>query len=358
MTLEVLKRLVQYARDALSHKLLVVECRNADGNDRRHQLCLVSLRTKASMLQTNDAKAWIANDKQPGRRRIHSYVHGGRELRSLHVEPDRGVRSRGVRLHVIRTNDLVDNLAARSFSPGVSEDKGHSSYQVHSPGFCLVDQSRRYHPANDGRAGLSDHFMARGPCPVHAPRQRFQHVVWRALIGCRRLRPQPWSRLSRSAIPRWQVELTSCHSQRESVTFSNPVRRARHARHQRVVRGHVLLRQRVPVASRRYRNDARIASALLAAARTVERDFKSDIRVVVDELGLSEVLADNGVAVESLHMAIANVASMNKRIRALDAVAVASAWRVRDRIDAAAHSLCRWLRIQLAYSSEDVQILN
>ena len=270
---------------------------------------------------------------------IHTYTADGSfdPFMSSLIE---AFEARGVRLHVIRTNDLVDNLAARSFSPGVSEDKLIRHIKSIRPAFVLstnrggitrrmmeeldcpiiswlVDHVPFMHHGSDSSTlfGARDHVVVSASAMVAAIEERYPAVAGRAHFLPFATRIGDFQQPSKDVPDMPDI----------NVSFV----------------GTFFYGNEFLLLLRRYRNDARIASALLAAARTVERDFKSDIRVVVDELGLSEVLADNGVAVESLHMAIANVASMNKRIRALDAVADLGLvlWGTDNWIDAAAYSL-------------------
>jgi hypothetical protein len=243
----------------------------------------------------------------------------------------------GARLHVIRTNDIVDDLAARSLSGFVSEQKLVQYIQSIRPAFVLstnrggitrrmmeelecpiiswlVDHVPFEHHGGDSKTlfGTRDHVVVSASAMVPAFEERYPALKGRIHYLPFATRPNDYEEIG-SLLPDINVSFVG------TFFYGNEF---------------VLL-------LKRYRNDARISTSLLAVASAVERDFKSDITKLVKELGLSEVLADNEVGVPNLHMAIANVASMNKRIRMLDAVSDLGLvlWGTENWIDAAAYSL-------------------
>jgi hypothetical protein len=267
---------------------------------------------------------------------IHTYAGDGSfdPFMSSLIE---AFEAQGARLHVIRTNDLVDNLAARSLSRAVSEDKLLRHIKSIRPAFIL----------STNRGGITQRMMQELECPIiswlvdHVP---FEHHGGNSdtLFGAR-----DHVVVSASAmVAAIQERYPALGGRTHYLPFATEPR------------GHEEIAPRSPdinisfvgtffygnefvLLLRRYRNDARISTSLLAAASAVERDFKTDITELVDKLGLSEVLTQNGVRVPNLQMAMANVASMNKRIRLLDAVSDLGLllWGTENWIDAAAYSL-------------------
>jgi Glycosyl transferases group 1 len=267
---------------------------------------------------------------------IHTYAADGSfdPFMSSLIE---AFEAQGARLHVIRTNDLVDHLGATSLSRRVSEGTLIRHIKSIRPAFIL----------STNRGGITGRMTEELDCPIiswlvdHVP---FKHDGGdsRTLFG-----PRDHVVVSASAmVPAIEKRYPALAGRTHFLPFATREGDRREPGNSApdinvsfvgtFFYGHDFL-----VLLRRYRNDARISSALLAAASAVERDFRSDIEGIVDKLGLSEVLADNHVAIEDLHMAIANVASMNKRIRALDAIADLGLvlWGTDNWIDAAAYSL-------------------
>jgi hypothetical protein len=246
-------------------------------------------------------------------------------------------KAQGARLHVIRTNDLVDVLDARSLSRRMSEDKLLRHVESIRPAFVL----------STNRGGVTRRMMNELDCPIiswlvdHVP---FMHHGGDSgtLFGARDHVVVSASAMVATIEERYPAVAGRTHFMPFATQPSD---------HHAAVRqvpdisvsfvGTFFYGNEFVLLLRRYRNDARISSALLAAASAVQRDFRSDITAIIDQVGLSDVLADNHIAIDKFYMAIANVASMNKRIRALDAIADLGLllWGTDNWVDAAAYSL-------------------
>lgn len=267
---------------------------------------------------------------------IHTYAADGSfdPFMSSLIE---AFEAEGARLHVIRTNDLVDNLAARSLSRAVSEDKLLRHIKSIRPAFIL----------STNRGGVTQRMMQELECPIiswlvdHVPFEHHDgdsnnlfgprdHVVVSASAMVRAVEHQYPALSGRTHY----LPFATRPRDYEEIGLASPKINISFV-------GTFFHGNEFVLLLKRYRNDARISTSLLAAARAVEQDFRTDIRKLVTELGLSEVIADNDVSIGNLHMAMANVASMNKRIRALDAISDLGLvlWGTENWIDAVAYSL-------------------
>jgi hypothetical protein len=241
----------------------------------------------------------------------------------------------GARLYVIKTNDLVHSLAAKSLSRAISQDKLLATLRAIDPAFIL----------STNRGGISRRIMQELSCPIiswlvdHVP---FEHVGDGGPLFCSRDHvvvsaarmvetiekryPEVKGRVHYLPFAtRLDADPLPAGAQDIGVSFVGTF-----------FHGNEFLNL-----LRAYRRDPAVSAALLSVAEAVAGDFRTDTTTLIDRLGLAPVLAQNRMSARDLEMAMANVASMNKRIRALDAIADLGLhlWGTENWLDAAVFSL-------------------
>lgn len=266
---------------------------------------------------------------------IHTYARDGSfdPFMSGLIE---GFRRVGARLHVIRTNDLVATLGAKSLLWSVSDEKLLQLIRSIDPAFVL----------STNRGGITRRMSEELDIPIiswlvdHVP---FEHDGANAsFFGPREHLVVSATRMVSVMRERYSAVGAKVHflpfatdpgyfagsgpsEQEFNVSFI----------------GTYFYGNEFTDLLRRYKSEPQIMKALLAVCKAVETDYRVDTEPLLRSQGIWHLLEQHSIGLRDLEIGMANVASMNKRTRCLDAVADLGLqlWGTENWIDVAYYSL-------------------
>lgn len=246
---------------------------------------------------------------------IHTYAKD-RELGSYLKSLVDAFISVGIDLHLIKTNDLVDNLGANCLAQDISEDKLISYIKDVEPDFVFT--------TNHG--GVTGRLMQASPCPIltwMVDRVPFLHhggdhgnlfssrdyVVtssWKNVATLENIYPVLKDRVYYLPFATRIEDFEKYKDIEQDIEIS-------------FVGTYFYCGQLTAILDT-YKHDAKLVRPILELIERLWKNYDLDIHEHVESLGLNYVLRDFDLDIFKFKGLLANAISLNQRVKALDAV--------------------------------------
>jgi len=246
---------------------------------------------------------------------FHTYAHDG-ELDPYMRNLAAAFAKRGVNLHLILVNDLFTRLDYKYYRPGISQQKILDFIKEVDPAFIF----------STNRCGITQLLMEKVRCPIvtyMVDLMPFYHQGGeeQPLFCEKDVLLTPTS----NSVVYWEEKYPVLQGKVYHMPFSTDPEDFSDSSHvdqdtNISFVGTYFYANQVLQLLKHYQEDQEVYSAILSLIQEVEKDYDLDFQEALGRLKLLDVLKGRNIGPDIFKMTIANLISLNSRVKYLDAV--------------------------------------